>query len=75
MSHVDRIDCSIKDLDALKKAVADLHGDFREGQNTFKTYGSSRPRCDHAISHPDANYEVGVKKNGEEFGLLLPEQE
>jgi len=40
MSHVSKVDMEILDLDALKKACADCGLEFREGQKTYKWYGS-----------------------------------
>lgn len=62
MSHISKVACEIKDLGSLKKAVKRLNGTFKEGQKTFKMWGTNNPACEHAISFPNCSYEVGVVK-------------
>lgn len=40
MSHVTTIEAEIRDLDSLKAACADLGLEFREGQQTYRWYGT-----------------------------------
>ena len=40
MSHVVTIDVQVKNLEALKAAAAECGLEFREGQTTYKWYGS-----------------------------------
>lgn len=77
MSHVATIEVKVSDKEALAAAAERLGGVFHEGQKTYRWYGtfvgdSPMPagmtmadlgKCDHAISFPQASYEVGVRKN------------
>lgn len=65
MSHISKIDCKITNLNVLKKAVTNLKGEFKENQKEFTWYGSKKGECVHAISFPDAKYEIGVCKSEE----------
>lgn len=74
LSHVTKVDVVIKDLDALKAAVARLKLEFREGQREYRWWGHSvgdypipagmtekdLGKCDHAIRVDSRAYEVGV---------------
>jgi len=78
VSHVTLVDIEIKDLDALRQACVDLGLEFKEGQKTFKWYGthvgdydipagfkkSDMGKCDHAIGVKGNKdaYEIGVVK-------------
>jgi len=62
MSHIVKIKAKITDLEALKRAVVKMNGTFHENKKTYVAWGSSKNRCDHAISFPHSRYEVGVVK-------------
>jgi hypothetical protein len=74
MSHIVDIELVITDLDAAIAACKELGGTFHRGQTTHRWYGkfmgdyattvpvSEMGKCDHAMSWPDAGYEVGLKK-------------
>jgi hypothetical protein len=77
MSHVADIECEFKDLQAIKLAAEKLGGTFHEGQRTYKWWGrwegdyplpegvkqEDLGKCDHAISFPNAKYEIGIVDN------------
>lgn len=74
MSHIASIKVEIRDLNALKLAVAELGGQWAEGKQTYTWYGQwvgdtplpahlSRDdlgKCAHVIKVPGVHYEVGV---------------
>lgn len=67
MSHVARVDCEIRDLDALEIAVAKMGAELRRNQKTFRMWGtgsSAHQPCVHAITLTgDKNaYEVGLRQ-------------
>ena len=80
MSHVSKLELTIKDLNALIQACIKLGFQFVKDQKTYVWYGrwvgdSPLPegvdkkdlgKCDHAIKVPGCSYEVGVlrKRNG-----------
>lgn len=69
MSHVTEIDLEIRDLDALKKACEMLGLEFREGQKTYRWFGThvgdyplpkgftkeEMGHCEHAIAIKNGN--------------------
>lgn len=79
MSHIATIELKVKDLVALKTAAKSLGLEFKEGQRTYRWYGTSvgdyplpegfskddLGKCDHVISVPgnDRAYEIGVVKS------------
>lgn len=77
MSHIAQIKCEILDLNILKKAVENFGGQLKLNQKTHKWYGrwvgdtpmpdgmtvEELGKCDHAISFPNAQYEIGVIKD------------
>lgn len=87
MSHVTSIDINITDLTALRATFEELGGQWREGQPTYKWYGSvmgdyplppgftaaDLGKCEHAIHLPGCEYEIGVvrKKDGDGYTLLF----
>jgi hypothetical protein len=85
MSHIDEIALIIKDLAALKAAVAELGGVWRGGKRTYNWYGRSMGdypapegvpvselgKCDHAIGLPGVTYEIGVVQKGDRVRLLF----
>jgi len=88
MSHVAKIKAEIKDLKALKNTCDRMGWQFKENQKSYKWYGrhigdypmpegltqNDLGKCDHAISVPNCNYEIGVVKNklngGKTYDLL-----
>ena len=87
MSHISKIEMVITDLSDLKKACTKLGFTFREDQNSYRWYGrlvtpdkhpvpeglteADLGKCDHAISVPEAEYEIGVVKRNGKYHLLL----
>jgi hypothetical protein len=87
MSHISTVQVIVKDLDALKAAVAALGLEFVEGKTSFKWYSrgglsfydrdeaQQYDKCQHVIRVPgnDKAYEVGVapRKDGQGWGLLF----
>jgi hypothetical protein len=85
MSHVATVSVVITDLNALKLAVAELGGQFVEGQKTYQWYGESvgdyplpkgmteedLGKCDHVIRVPGVHYEIGVVKLKDGTGYTL----
>lgn len=64
MSHLTKISSvEITDITCLKKAVKRLKGVFKENQKTFAWYSGRQGTCDHAISFPNATFEIGVIKD------------
>lgn len=85
MSHVTKIaSVPIKDLSALKSAVEELKGEFRQDQKTYKWFGrhvgdyplpegmkkEDLGRCEHAAHFPGVSYEVGFCQIQGEEGLF-----
>jgi hypothetical protein len=74
MSHIVTVEARLMDLESIRAACARLGFEFREGQTTYKWYGSwvgdtpmpegvtveELGKCAHAIRVPGASYEVGV---------------
>jgi len=71
MSHIQTIEMEIKNLTALKNACKRLGLIWKQDQKTFKWYGRTPEKCDHVIQVPNANYEIGVLKNGDREGYTL----
>lgn len=88
MSHVTAIDIHITDLAALRATFTELGGVWLEGQKNYRWYGQRMNtrdplpegfaeedlgKCEHAISLPGCEYEIGVvrKKNGAGYTLLF----
>jgi hypothetical protein len=71
MSHIQTIEIEITDLQALKNTCKRLGLVWKQDQKTFKWYGQNPEKCDHAISVPNANYEIGVLKNVGMKGFTL----
>ena len=64
MSHISKIELEVKDLGIISQACKALGLKLIRGQESFKWYGKPGP-CDHAITVPNADYEIGVvKKDG-----------
>ena len=76
MSHIVTISTVITNLAALKAAALDLGAVWNEGKTTYNWFGRSvgdyplpkgmtaamLGKCEHAISLPGVNYEIGVVK-------------
>lgn len=71
MSHIQTIEINITNVQALKNACKRLGLEWKQDQKTFKWYGANPEKCDHAITAPGANYEIGVLKNGDRKGYTL----
>jgi len=64
MSHISKIELEVKDLGVLGQACRALGLELIRGKKDFKWYAKPAP-CDHAITIPGADYEIGVvKKDG-----------
>mgnify|MGYP001575209660 CR=1 FL=1 len=63
MSHMRTYTTSIRSIPALALACQRLNLTFHENQKTAQYYGKQLDTCEHAISIPDTNYQVGVVKN------------
>ena len=64
MSHLATIELEVKDLDALTKACKQIGINLVKDKKTFKWFNGDG-ECDHAITIPNASYEIGlVSKNG-----------
>ena len=86
MSHVAKVDCVFRDLNAIKTACTKLGLVFVEGKKTYKWYGThvgdyplpegftkaDLGKCEHAIQLPGCQYEIGLarNKNGDGFSML-----
>lgn len=73
MSHISKVACEIKDLDALRAAAEKFGAELLYGKRTFKMYGSPAP-CIHAIAlKGGSGYEVGLtyKTAGDESSFEL----
>lgn len=76
MSHISKVYIQIRNLAALKSAVANLGGVWVENKKTYNWWGRSMGdspipegmtkemlgKCDHVIQTPGGNYEIGVVK-------------
>ena len=71
MSHIQTIEMEILNLTALKNACKRLGLVWKNDQKTFRWYGREPEKCDHVIQVPNANYEIGVLKNGDRAGYTL----
>jgi len=64
MSHISKIELEVKDLGILGQACTRLGLELLKDKKSFRWYGKEGC-CDHAITVPGANYEIGVvKKDG-----------
>lgn len=86
MSHIEKVDVVITDLNALKAACTRLGAEFLENKKEYNWFGRSvgdyalpqgftaddLGKCDHAIKVPGVTYEVGVVplKTGKGYTLL-----
>lgn len=69
MSHVVKLNLEIKNIKAAKRACAKLGLNFVEDKKTFRYYGSSQSKCDHAITGGSMQNEVGLVKEGNSYSL------
>ena len=68
MSHISKIELEVKDLGVLGQACNRLGIKLVRGKTRFKWYGKDAP-CDHVIEVPGAEYEIGVVKHNNGYGL------
>jgi len=68
MSHISKIELEVKDLGILGQACTRLGLQLIKNKKSFKWYGKEGS-CDHAITVPGANYEIGVVKNNDSYEL------
>lgn len=59
MSHISKIELQVNDISILGSACTRLGLELIRTKQSFKWYGKEAP-CDHAISVPQAEYEIGV---------------
>ena len=71
MSHISTIELEVKDLDILSRACSRMGLKLVKGQKSFKWFGVKDGVCDHAISIPDAGYEIGVTKTNGQYELIV----
>lgn len=69
MSHLSKIDIKIKSLSALKNACKRIGIKFIENKTRYRWYHGIA-NCEHVIEIPNAQYDVGVVKNGHEYMLM-----
>ena len=69
MSHISRIEIEIRDLSVLKEACNRLGIEFNPEQKSFRWYGGAK-ECEGSIRVPEANYEIGLVKEGNRYSLL-----
>lgn len=66
MSHLSKIELQVTDLDSLSKACRQIGLNLVRGKKTFKWFNGNG-ECEHAISVPNADYEIGLV-SGEALG-------
>lgn len=59
MSHISKIELEVRDIEVLTNACKRLGLVFLKGRKTFKWFGKEA-NCDHAISIPGSDYEIGI---------------
>ncbi len=59
MSHLAIIELEVTDLDALSLACSQIGIDLVKDKKTFRWFDGDG-QCDHAITIPGANYEIGL---------------
>jgi hypothetical protein len=71
MSHLTKIEISISNIPALKKAIKKLGGEFKQDQKEFTFWMGQKGTCVHAASFPNCKFELGIVKgeNKREYGL------
>jgi hypothetical protein len=75
MSHIVTLKTqitNITNIDALDTACNKLDLRLNRGQKSFKSFGSVRPACEHAISMAQpqqGDYEIGLVQDGDAFTL------
>ncbi len=70
MSHLSRIELQVTDLESLSKACRQIGLNLMRGKNTFKWFNGNG-KCEHAITVPGADYEIGLVSNEEDGGYEL----
>lgn len=68
MSHISKIELEVRDLVVLGQACKRMGFCLEKEKKTFRWYGKDSD-CDHAITIPGAEYEIGVVKKGSGFEL------
>lgn len=85
MSHVESVDVTVTDLDAVKAACKRLGVDFIQGKKTYNWFGQhvgdyplpkgmteeELGKCDHVVKVPGVNYEIGLVKKKDGKGYTL----
>ncbi len=61
MSHVTKVACAIKDLDALRASLERFGAELLYGKREFQYYAGNREKCMHAIKVPGTQYEIGLR--------------
>ena len=68
MSHISKIELEVKDLTILSQACTQMGLCLMRGQRHYRWYGE-QASCDHAISVPGADYEIGVVRADDRYEL------
>lgn len=64
MSHTTVCaETEIKNLDALETAAVRCGGQLIRDVTQAATYGNRTIKCDHVISHPNAKFQIGVRRS------------
>lgn len=61
MSHLSKIELQVTDLESLSKACRQMSLTLIRGKKTFKWFNGDG-ECEHAITIPNADYEIGLIK-------------
>ena len=64
MSHISKIELEVKDIAILGQACTRLGLELLKNKKSFRWYGKEGS-CDHAITVPGANYDIGVVKSND----------
>ena len=68
MSHLATIELAVNDLGTLDRACQRMGLKLVQGQKSYKWYYGSKD-CDHIISVPGANYEIGIHHKDGKYEL------
>jgi len=68
MSHISKIELEVKDIAILGQACTRLGLELLKNKKSFRWYGKEGS-CDHAITVPGANYDIGVVKSNDLYEL------
>jgi len=69
MSHISKIELEVTDINVLSKACDRMGLKLIKGKKRFKWFGREDGTCDHAITIPEAEYEIGVVKASGQYEL------